>query len=150
MQWRMALRNIVVLLAMSPFASAEIYTFTDKEGKVHYTDQPPESEQVEAVELEPLPKIGTVVPNAKHADKLFREDQVRARAYKNKRIAAANAIKKRKEAKRKACEDARQSLNRAVANRAGARSHSSRRYYNQRIEAAKEREDEACKLSNFR
>lgn len=39
------------LLSMNIMASAEIYRWTDEQGKMHFTDSPPAGKQVEEIEV---------------------------------------------------------------------------------------------------
>ncbi len=47
---------IVVLLILSDSASGEIYKWTDEQGKVHFTDSPPNKEKAEVLDEEALAK----------------------------------------------------------------------------------------------
>jgi len=84
------------------------------------------------------------------AEHLFEKDFSKHQQNQQRRESFAEKRKKEKAALRKACDDAKQELADAIQSRAGASSTSSKRYYNEKIELAEDREDEACKLSNFR
>lgn len=128
--------------------SAEIYTWVDENGKTHFSDSPHEQRSVETIELEPAVKIGTVKPQS--ADHLFKQDYSKSKQKEKQRQILAENRRKKKEALRAACDKAKEDLANAKIRRAGASSSSSKRYYNEKIELAKDREEEACKLSNFR
>lgn len=139
--------TLLLLFLCSP-ASAEIYTWIDENGKTHFSDSPHEEKPVETVELEPAVKIGTVKPQS--ADHLFKQDYQKTKQKEKQRKVLAENLRKEKEAMRAACDKAKEDLAKAKVRRAGASSSSSKRYYNEQIELAKDHEDEACKLSNFR
>jgi len=139
---------ICLLIIFCAPCQAEIYKWVDENGKVHFSDTPREEGTVEAVEIEPAVKIGTVTPQS--ADHLFQKDFSKHQQTEQKRVNQAEKRRQKKAALRKACDDAKQNLADAIRHRAGASSQSSKRYYNEKIEQAKNQEDEACKLSNFR
>jgi len=129
-------------------AHAEIYKWIDENGKVHFSDAPHEEAKTETIEVESAVKIGTVKPQS--ADHLFQQDFSKSQQKQQQREGKAEQRSKKKAKLRKACDDAKADLANAIVRRSGASSSSSKRYYNEKIELAKEREDEACKLSNFR
>lgn len=139
--------TLLLLFLCNP-ASAEIYTWVDDNGKTHFSDSPHEEKPVETVELEPAIKIGTVKPQS--AEHLFEKDYAKSKQKEKQRADLAEKRRKKKEELRKACDRAREDLIKAKVRRAGASSSSSKRYYNEQIELAKDREGEACKLSHFR
>ena len=139
--------TLLLLFLCSP-ASAEIYTWVDDQGRTHFSDSPHEEMPVETVEIEPAVKIGTIKPQS--ADHLFKQDYAKSKQKEKQRRLLAENRRKEEEARHKACEEAKENLASAKLRRAGASSSSSKRYYNEQIELAKDREDEACKLSNFR
>ncbi|EGG98219.1 hypothetical protein imdm_341 [gamma proteobacterium IMCC2047] len=138
----------LLLITCCPPTCAEIYKWVDDKGKVHFSDSPHEEAKVETLDIEPAVKIGTVKPPS--ADHLFKADFSKSQQKQQQRENQAEKRRKKKAALRKACDDAKADLAKAIANRAGASSNSSKRYYNEKIELAKDREDQACKLSNFR
>lgn len=138
----------LLLITFCPPSYAEIYKWVDENGKVHFSDTPHEERAVEAVEIEPAVKIGTVKPQS--AEHLFEQDFSKSQQKQQHREDKAEQRRKKKAALHKACDDAKQDLADAIVRRSGASSSSSKRYYNEKIALAKEREDEACKLSNFR
>lgn len=143
------LRHLLILLIIfcSP-SHAEFYKWVDDNGKVHFSDTPREEGAVEAVEIKPAVNIGTVKPQS--AEHLFKKDFSKHQQTEQTRESQSEKRLKKKVALRKACDDAKADLANAIVRRSGASSSSSKRYYNEKIELAKEREDEACKLSNFR
>jgi len=143
------LRYLLILLIIfcSP-SHAEFYKWVDDNGKVHFSDTPREEGAVEAVEIKPAVNIGTVKPSS--AEHLFEKDFSKHQQTEQNRESQADKRRKKKASLRKACDDAKQDLSNAIERRAGASSSSSKRHYNEKIEIAKDREDEACKLSNFR
>lgn len=98
--------------------------------------------------MEPATKIGTVTPES--ADHLFLQDYQKNKQQKEQRAEQAKQREKEKQALREACDKAKEDLALAKSRRAGATSTSSKRHYNEQIERAKNLEEEACKLSNFR
>jgi len=143
------LRHLALLLLISCAPGhAEIYKWEDENGKLHFSDSPREEGEAETIDLEPAVKIGTVKPPS--ADHLFKKDFSKHQENQQQRESFAEKRKKEKAALRKACDDAKQELTDAIQSPAGASSISSKRYYNEKIEQTEDREDEACKLSNFR
>jgi len=138
----------LLLIVFGSSAYAEIYRWVDENGKVHFSDTPHEEAKVEIVEIEPAVKIGTVKPQS--ADHLFQQDFSKSQQKQQNRENKAEQRRQKKAATIKACDDAKTDLANAIVGRSGASSSSSKRYYNEKIALAKEREDEACKLSNFR
>jgi hypothetical protein len=55
-------RLIVIALAcaLSPVALAQLYKYVDKDGKVHYTDQPPSTVDPQTMKLQTAPTPGAV------------------------------------------------------------------------------------------
>ena len=138
----------LLLIVFGSSAYAEIYRWVDENGKVHFSDTPHEEANVETLKIEPAVKIGTVKPQS--ADHLFQQDFSKSQKKQKQRENKAEQRRKKKAALRKACDDAKADLANAIVRRSGASSSSSKRYYNEKIELANEREDEACKLSKFR
>lgn len=142
-----ALLTLTLLTICSP-GHAEIYKWVDENGNLHFSDEPHEEVKAEKIDVAPAVKIGTVKPQS--AEHLFQQDYSKNQHKQQQRLNKAEQRKQKKAALRKACDDAKADLAKAIAYRAGASSNSSKRYYNEKIELAKIREDEACKLSNFR
>jgi len=138
----------LLLIFSGSSAHAEIYKWMDENGKLHFSDTPHEEAEVETVTVEPAVKIGTVKPQS--ADHLFRQDFSKSQQKQQQRENKAEQRRKKKAALIKACDDAKADLANAIVRRSGASSSSSKRYYNEKIALAEEREDETCKLSNFR
>lgn len=138
----------LLLIVFYATAHAEIYKWVDENGKVHFSDAPHEEANVETIEVEPAVKIGTVKPQS--ADHLFRQDFSKSQQKQLQRDNKAEQRRKKKAKLHKACDDAKADLANAIVRRSGASSSTSKRYYNEKIELAKDRENEACKLSNFR
>jgi len=146
---RLKLHLIALLLTVfcTPI-HAEIYKWVDENGKVHFSDAPHEEAKAETIEVKPAVKIGTVKPQS--ADHLFQQDFSKNQQKQQQRENKAEQRRKKKTALKKACDNAKADLENAIVRRTGASSSSSKRYYNEKIELAKEQEEEACKLSNFR
>jgi Domain of unknown function (DUF4124) len=140
--------TVLLLIISSSPSHADIYKWIDENGKVHFSDAPHEEAKAETIEVEPAVKIGTVKPQS--ADHLFQQDFSKSQQKQQQRENKAEQRRKKKAKLRKACDDAKADLANAIVRRSGASSSSSKRYYNEKIALAKEREDEACKLSNFR
>lgn len=135
---------------LAPLTAAEIYKYRDANGKVHFTDQPPEHVEAQVLEIEQPAKNDTPLPNAKRAEALFEQDKIDQEQRRLERIQEAKERQQEKDKLKLACEKAKSELVRMQQYRAQASSISSKRYYNERVEQAKAAEDEACKLSLFR
>ena len=144
------MKFLIVCLFICQYAWAEIYKYTDKNGKIHFTDTPPMEVKSEVLEVEQPIHHGTPPPNKKAAKALFEQDKIKQEQLRRERILAAKQREKEKATKQIACEKAKSDLVRMKQYRAQASSTNSKRYYNKRVDMAKEVEDEACKLSNFR
>lgn len=57
---RLTLMLSLAVAWSSAAAAAEVYTWTDDEGTLHYSDQPPAAGQMEAVEVEEIYRPGSV------------------------------------------------------------------------------------------
>ncbi|MDX1380213.1 MAG: DUF4124 domain-containing protein [Xanthomonadales bacterium] len=56
---------LAAMLCAAPAALAQqVYQWTDENGVVHYTDQPPDRADAEVTEVKPLPEVGTESPTA--------------------------------------------------------------------------------------
>lgn len=138
----------LLLISFCTHGHAEFYKWVDENGKTHFSDNPHEKGKAEPIEIEPATKIGTVKPqSARH---LFEKDFSKHQQKQQERKNQAEKRRQKKAALRKACDDSKQALVDAIQRRTGASSPSSKRYHNEKIALAKEYEDEACKLSNFR
>lgn len=144
------MRPLLILLFACQPAWAEIYKYVDENGKVHFTDSPPQNQAAEQIAIEQPVKHGTPPIDEETAQSLFEEDRKRRERIRKERKLAAEKRAKEKAAKVAACDKAKGELARMRQYRAQASSINSKRYYNKRVEMAKDRIDEACKLSNFR
>ena len=138
----------LLLISFCTPGHAEIYKWVDENGNMHFSDSPHEEKEVETLNLEPAVTIGTVTPQS--ADHLFQKDFSKSQNKQRQRENKAEQRRNKKAALQKACSDAKQELIDAKVRRTSASSSTAKRYYNEKIELAKAREDEACKLSNFR
>jgi hypothetical protein len=92
----------VVLLGLSAAALAGVYTWKDKNGQVHYSDQPPSDVEAKAVDAAPSSGVGNASGTAE-----------KERAYKERQVKKAEAEKKtaeeqtKRESKESYCKDAR-------------------------------------------
>ena len=62
----------LVVLALAPAVSAQLYKYTDKDGKTVYTDQPPPNAESKAVRVQSAPPAApekTAVGKDKELDK---------------------------------------------------------------------------------
>ena len=60
---------IVLGLALAPLAVAQLYKYTDKDGKTVYTDQPPPSVKSEAIRVQPQAASGAASKSFLERDK---------------------------------------------------------------------------------
>ena len=65
---------IMLLLSVATPAIAEIFKWTDKQGKVHFTDSPPKDQRVEQVEVKVNTYTAVVITPA--VERLGRKDKV--------------------------------------------------------------------------
>lgn len=144
------MRTLFLILILCSPAWAEIYKYVDENGKTHFTDKPPASQKAEQLEIEEPVKHGTPPIDEKAAKALFEEDSKRREQIRKERKVAAQKRANEKAAKVAACDKAKSELARMRQYRAQASSIKSKRYYNKRVEMAKDQIDDACKLSNFR
>jgi len=146
------MRFLTLFLLLFSFSSyAEIYKWTDANGKVHFSDEPHETIESEATGIEPAVKMGSVVPQKSSAgSSLLRNDINSQKAAKRKSIANAEQGKRDKERLRQKCS----SLNAQIADyrdmRNSANNSTMSGYYDGHIARLSRRAKEACKLSNFR
>jgi len=73
-------RSIILLLslAFSANLAAEIYTWTDKDGKVHFSDKPIANEKVTTIK----PKVNENIANAVTKDSQWQQDYNKAKQVK--------------------------------------------------------------------
>lgn len=57
-----SLHTLLILLAVAPVGAAQVYRWVDKDGVVHFSDQPVKG--AEQIPLTPAPKPGSVAPPA--------------------------------------------------------------------------------------
>lgn len=96
----------LVVLALAPAVSAQLYKYTDKDGKTVYTDQPPPNAESKPVRVQSAPAIAAPEKTAVGKDKEL---------DKGRKEAAEKAKKSEQAAKREAdneqrCADARSNL----------------------------------------
>jgi len=87
------LGNILLLLSLSLSSNlaAEIYTWTDKDGKVHFSDKPITNEKVTTIK----PKVNENIANAVTKDSQWQQDY-----NKTKQAKAEQAAKEAKQARK--------------------------------------------------
>lgn len=89
----MKLRMIFALLWLPALASADVYRWTDSEGKIHYGDKAPQSRGEKAEKIDKVTVSGAQAapdPQAEEARQQLRqleEGRQRARAYESQRAA---------------------------------------------------------------
>ena len=67
----------ILILALAPFASAQLYKWVDKDGKVHYSDQPPPAQASKQINVAPGP--AAPAPSALARDKALDKDRSEAK-----------------------------------------------------------------------
>ena len=80
---------LAVALALAPFASAELYKYTDSNGKTVYTDQPPPSTDSTQVKVQPSSPAGSPQKSALDRDKELQKLRDKSRDDAKKSEAAA-------------------------------------------------------------
>jgi hypothetical protein len=97
---------VAIACALSPVATAQLYKYTDKDGKTVYTDQPPPTADPKQLNIRSAATPGSVP--AKSA--LERQkDETKARAKGADEAKKADAKSKEAAAKAERCEQAKQS-----------------------------------------
>ena len=71
------MRLLIVCLMLCQHAGAEIYKYTDENGKVHFTDSPPLEVTPEILEIGEPVNQGIPAPDKKAAEALFEQDKIR-------------------------------------------------------------------------
>ena len=147
---------------VAPPVAAETYKWTDAEGKVHYSDQPPPAnakEQGTVKSIKPSTPAAASAPTEKGAPAAKTPTYVEQEAdFKKRQVEAAEreAAEKKKAAevaeKRRNCEQARASLKNlqlggriASANAQGERDYLSDAQLAQEMERTKKSVDDWCK-----
>ena len=73
--------TLVVACALAPVATAQLYKYVDKDGKTHYTDQPPANVESKAIAAPPGPPTGaskSFVERDKELDKARKANREKA------------------------------------------------------------------------
>jgi coenzyme F420-reducing hydrogenase alpha subunit len=94
----------VLALALAPLASAQLYKWVDKDGKVHYSDQPPPASATKQINVAPGPAAPP--PSALEKDKALEKTRAQSRDAAKKAEDAEKLARQRQEA----CEKARSYL----------------------------------------
>jgi len=102
---------LAVFLALSPVASAQLYKWVDKDGRVFYSDQPPPSQPSQQIRVAPAPDKAAPQPTAVARDKELEKARTEAR---EKEKAAAEATRK-SEADQESCRNAQAYLRTVTA-----------------------------------
>ena len=95
---------IALALAFAPAAGAQLYKHVDKDGRVHYTDQPPANADAKAVNI-PKAALGDRAPAKSYVAQDKDADKKR-KADAEKQGKAGEAAKKEEESAKR-CEQAR-------------------------------------------
>lgn len=85
----------VIVLALAPLASAQLYKWVDKDGKVHYSDQPPPAQASKQINVAPGP--ATPAPSALEKDKALDKNRSEARDAAKKAEDAERIAKQKQE-----------------------------------------------------
>ena len=85
----------LVVLALAPLASAQLYKWVDKDGKVHYSDQPPPAQASKQINVAPGP--ATPAPSALEKDKALDKNRSEARDAAKKAGDAERIAKQKQE-----------------------------------------------------
>lgn len=144
------MRTVFLMLILCQPAWGEIYKYVDENGKIHFTDSPPLDQATEKLAIEQPVKHDTPPLDEAMAKSLFEQDNLRRKKIREKRKLEAEKHAKEKAVRVAACDKAKSELARMKQYRAQASSINSKRYYNKRVDMAKDQVDDACKLSNFR
>lgn len=96
---RFALAAFLVLFA--PLASAQLYKWVDKDGKVQYSDQPPPAGASKQINVAPGP--ATPAPSAREKDKVLEK----ARAESRESAKKADDLAKNTKQRQAECDQAR-------------------------------------------
>lgn len=143
--------TLLTILTLSIHCEAEIYKHVDENGRIHYTDSPPDNVVAKEIEIEKPIEYGPLDQNMSDSGSQLRKqdlsDQKRA---KTNSIIRANHRKSQKEALRVKCEKAKSDLEYIKDLKNHSNNHYSSGYYEGRIANLKREISDACKLSNFR
>jgi len=95
-------RLIVIGLAcvLSPVAVAQLYKYVDKDGKVHYTDQPPSSVDPKTMKVQSAPTPGAV-PEKSALERAKDEEKAKAKGKEDPK--KAEQMAKEAAAKKERC-----------------------------------------------
>jgi hypothetical protein len=141
----------VVALALAPVAFAQLYKYTDKDGKTVYTDQPPASTDSKQLKIQTAPPAAAAPAPAKSA---LEKDKELEKGRKDGREAAKKAddtAQRAREAEEK-CATAKANYEQwKIGERLTKRSETGERIYIEADEQEREKEkarvimDQACK-----
>jgi hypothetical protein len=85
----------VLALALAPLAMAQLYKWVDKDGKVHYSDQPPPATATKQINVAPGPS--TPAPSALEKDKTLEKTRTESREAAKKAEDTEKVAKQRQE-----------------------------------------------------
>lgn len=101
--------SVCLVCLVSLPIQAEMYKWTDAQGNVHFTDQPPADTRSEELDIKPPARIGQDENVRGIQERLQRLRQAEQEQYQQEEAARTEAAKKEKEA-RAACTRARREL----------------------------------------
>jgi hypothetical protein len=139
----------LLLLAALP-THAEIYKWTDENGKVHFGDAPINGIEAQATGIQPAPLPGTTLPSRDYPPSNSTPRYSTEPSNKEKSRERLEQRQAELARLRQACDNAKADVADAKYWRSQFETAEYRHLEDARIKAAKRREEEACKLSNFR
>ena len=137
----------IVLTALAAPAHAEIYKWTDENGNTHFGSAPTQGVRAEATGIQPAQLPGTVSPSSHHQSNYNSYNTQANKAQRRKESAADEASKSRLAQQ---CRRAKENVAEYNRLRGAMQTKEWSGYYADKLRSAKRREDQACKLSNFR
>jgi hypothetical protein len=84
----------LIALALAPLAGAQLYKWVDKDGKVHYSDQPPPAQAAKQINVAPGP---APAPSALAKDKALEKTRAESRDAAKKAEETEKVAKQRQE-----------------------------------------------------
>jgi hypothetical protein len=106
----MRLAAIITLLVLPIVAHAQVYSWKDAKGKVHYSDQPPADQAVKSRRLAPSATTTEDVPAATQALADKRQDAAKQAAESKEKAAKAEKERAEDAQRQQACERSRTNL----------------------------------------
>ncbi len=85
----------ILILAVAPFASAQLYKWVDKDGKVHYSDQPPPAQAAKQINVAPGP--ATPAPSARDKDQALEKNRAESKEAAKKAEDSERLAKQKQE-----------------------------------------------------